>query len=142
MKRSSAPTLQDVVREAGVTAMTASIANLDFLEVLNGILEAAARHGQNMTLFSVSDWEGDEDRILRFCDGRVDGMIFIGPHPSAPFAEALDRYAPFVTLHAALPLPGIYRRLLHQRCVGLRGAGDDGGARAAGARCPRGRRVR
>jgi len=55
MKRSSAPTLQDVVREAGVTAMTASIANLDFLEVLNGILEAAARHGQNTTLFSVSD---------------------------------------------------------------------------------------
>ena len=45
---------------------------------------------------------------MRFCDGRVDGIIFIGPHLSAPFAGTLGRHAPFVTLHAALPLPGTY----------------------------------
>ncbi len=200
MERSSAPTLQDVAREAGVSAMTVSAVlngarsgtrvsaatrvrieeaaarllyrpnaaarglsrrrmdtlgvaaaidgavNLYFLEVLNGILEAAARHGQNTTIFSVSDWAGDAERILGFCDGRVDGIVFIGPSLSEPFAEMLGRRSPFVTLHGAQSLPGtcsldvdneagasmMVRHLIalgHRRIAHLTGGEDRPGAR-------------
>src|SRR5579875_3451633 len=54
-----------------VTKMDLKEINLYFLEVLNGILEVAAQHGQNTTVFSVTDWQGDEKRLLQFCDSRV-----------------------------------------------------------------------
>ncbi len=156
MKRSNVTTLQDVAREAGVSAMTVSavlngarsgtrvseptrlrvqeiaarlryrangvarglsrrcmdtlgvVAAIDghevnfyFLEVLKGILEASAERGQNTTVLSIADWERDEQRILGFCDGRVDGMIFIGSTLSAPFAGMLAHHVPFVTIHNA-----------------------------------------
>jgi LacI family transcriptional regulator len=162
MRRTNATTLQDVAREAGVTAMTVSVVlngsrsgtrvsdatrvrvqeaadrlryrpngvarglsrrcmdtigvvtvidgnelNLYFLEVLNGILEAAARHGQNTTVFSIADWAEDEKRILHFCDGRVDGMILLAPSRITPaFAEALGRHTPFVMIHGNSTHPG------------------------------------
>jgi LacI family transcriptional regulator len=155
MRRTNAPTLQDVARESGVTAMTVSVVlngarsatrvsdatrtriqeaatrlryrpnavarglsrrrmdtigvvsiidgnevNLYFLEVLNGILEGAARHGQNTTVFSIADWSRDESRILQFCDGRVDGIILIGPQRVTPsFADSLLHHSPFVMIH-------------------------------------------
>jgi LacI family transcriptional regulator len=168
MRRSNAPTLQDVAAQAGVTAMTVSVVlngarsatrvseatrlriqeaaarlhyrpnavarglsrrrmdtigivssiinsdddadlNLYFLEILNGILEAAAKHGQNTTIFSITDWSADESKILHFCDGRVDGMIFIAPQRLSPsFAEALQHHTPFVTMHANDLLPRTY----------------------------------
>jgi len=83
--------------------------NLYFLELLNGVLEGAAKHGQNTTIFSVSpDWTQNETRILEFCDGRVDGMVFIAPRLSPAFAETLQHHTPFVTLHSNRALPGIY----------------------------------
>ena len=163
MRRSSATTLQDVAREAGVATMTASVVlngarsgtrvseatrariqevaarlryrpngvarglsrlrmdtlgvvsivdegeiNLYFLEVLQGVLEGSARHGQNTTVFSISDWKADEQKILRFCDGRVDGMIFIGPIFSAEFAQTILHYTPFVALHSNGVMPNTY----------------------------------
>ncbi len=76
--------------------------NLYFLEVLNGILHAVAEQGQNATVFSISDWIHDEARILEFCDGRVDGMIFIAPHRIlAAFTEMFQHHTPFVTLHSS-----------------------------------------
>jgi len=75
--------------------------NLYFLEVLNGILAASARLGQNTTVFSIADWDKDEQKILQFCDGRVDGFIFVGPLFSAAFAETILEYAPMVTLHSS-----------------------------------------
>lgn len=155
MRRTNATTLQDVAREAGVTAMTVSVVlngsrsatrvsdatrtriqeaaarlryrpngvarglsrrrmdtigvvavvdgnelNLYFLEVLNGILEAAARHGQNTTIFSIADWQRDEKHVLEICDGRVDGIILIGPSQiRLEFIEALHHHAPFVMIH-------------------------------------------
>ncbi|MES2459339.1 MAG: LacI family DNA-binding transcriptional regulator [Armatimonadota bacterium] len=168
MRRSNAPTLQDVASQAGVTAMTVSVVlngaksatrvseatrlriqeaaarlhyrpnavarglsrrrmdtigivssiinsdeegdlNLYFLEILNGILESAAKHGQNTTIFSITDWATDESKILQFCDGRVDGMIFIAPQRLSPsFAEALQHHTPFVTMHANDLLPRTY----------------------------------
>ena len=145
MRRSNAPTLQDVAQKSGVTAMTVSVVlngansatrvspatrariiaaatelhyrpsgvarglsrrrmdiigivaivshaerNLYFLEILTSILEAAARQGQNTTVFSIKDWEADESRILQLCDGRVDGMIFVAPQRlRSEFAESL-----------------------------------------------------
>ncbi len=164
MRRSNAPTLQDVARQSGVTAMTVSVVlngarsatrvseatrvritaaaaelhyrpngvarglsrrrmdtigivaivdgperNLFFLEILTSILEAAARRGQNTTVFSVQNWEADEARILQFCDGRVDGMIFVAPaRLTSAFAESLQHHTPFVTMHSNNMLPHTY----------------------------------
>jgi LacI family transcriptional regulator len=82
--------------------------NLYFLEVLNGILEAAARNGQNATVFSIADWEKDEARITGFCDGRVDGMIFIAPCMTVEMAAALQSHTPFVTIHSDRILPNVW----------------------------------
>jgi LacI family transcriptional regulator len=154
MKRSSAPTLQDVANEAGVTAMTVSVVlngsrsatrvsdatrqriqevaerlqyrpnavarglsrrrmdaigvvavidigdvNLYFLELLNGVLEECTLRGQNTTIFSVMDWS-NEEKLLSFCDGRVDGIIFVSPVMSPEFGAALQKRTPFVTIHS------------------------------------------
>lgn len=84
-----------------VTDINGAELNLYFLEIFYGILEAAADYRQNTTVFSISDWRNDEDRILQLFDGRVDGIIFI-----APITLPLDRFAglqyhtPFVTIHS------------------------------------------
>ena len=91
----------------GVTAIVdGSDINYYFLEVLNGILEAAAEHGQNTTIFSITKWEKDEERILECCDGRIDGMILIGSQLSERFAQAFLGHTPFVTIHSNRSLPG------------------------------------
>jgi LacI family transcriptional regulator len=77
-----------------------------FLEVFNGILEAAARHDQNATVFSLHDWARDPERLHRFCDGRIDGLILLAP----AFHEdhvALPAHTPFVSIHGNVPLPGV-----------------------------------
>ena len=159
MKRSNAPTLQDIANEAGVTAMTVSVVlngsrsatrvseatrlriqelaarmryrpnavarglsrrrmdtlgvvaiidigdvNLYFLELLNGILEECAVREQNTTVFAVKDWV-DENRIMTFCDGRVDGIVFISPAMNPTFGAALQERTPFVTIHSHHPIP-------------------------------------
>lgn len=77
-----------------------------FLEVFNGILEAAARHDQNTTVFSLHDWTRDPERLHRFCDGRIDGLILLAP----TFHEdhvPLPTHTPFVSIHANIALPGV-----------------------------------
>lgn len=75
--------------------------NVYFIEVLTGILEGATRLGQNTTVFTVSSWTKDEDRILRYCDGRVDGLILVAPiDMNTEFSERLLRHTPFVMLHS------------------------------------------
>ena len=160
MRRTNATTLQDIAREAGVTAMTVSVVlngatsstrvsegtrlrinevaarlryrpnavarglsrrrmdtigvacqieggelNLYFLEVLNGILEANVAQGQSTTILSITDWLQDEPKLLAFCDGRVDGVICVGPLFSSEFAETLQHHTPFITLHSNEALP-------------------------------------
>lgn len=74
--------------------------NIYLIEVLTGILEASSRFEQNTTVFSVANWQADEEKILRFCDGRVDGLILVAPtHMTAEFSERLQRSTPFVMLH-------------------------------------------
>ncbi len=93
----------------GVAAvMEGADVNLYFLEILNGILEACAAHGQNTTIFPVSNWLHDEKKLLRFCDGRIDGMLCIGPVLSSAFAETLQNHIPFVTVHSSQTFPQIH----------------------------------
>jgi len=111
-----------------------------FLEVFNGILEAAARHDQNTTVFALHDWQKDPERLHRFCDGRIDGLILLAP----TFHEdhvPLPTHTPFVSIHANIRLPGVLnvesdeergayeitRRLLvqgHRRVLHLAGPPD------------------
>jgi LacI family transcriptional regulator len=77
-----------------------------FLEVFNGILEGAARHDQNTTVFALHDWQKDPERLHRFCDGRIDGLILLAP----TFGEdhvALPAHTPFVSIHANISIPGV-----------------------------------
>jgi len=200
MKRSNAPTLQDIANEAGVTAMTVSVVlngsrsatrvsvatrariqevadrlryrpnavarglsrsrmdtlgvvaiidigdvNLYFLELLNGILEECAIKGQNTTVFAMKDWT-DENRVLRFCDGRVDGVIFISPALTPSFGASLQERTPFVTIHSNSVIPNTTNldidneAAAHDMVQYLIGQGHrrimhvSGGTEAAGAR--------
>lgn len=82
--------------------------NLYFLEVLNGILEASAHHGQNTTVFSIVDWHADQAKVLKFCDGRVDGVILLAPlHLSGDCVRTLLHHTPFVTIHGNETLPEV-----------------------------------
>lgn len=79
-----------------------------FLEVLNGVLEGAARHGQNTTVFALKDWQADaETRLASFCDGRIDGLILIAPTLSRAAARRLPRDTPFVFIHGNTHVSGI-----------------------------------
>lgn len=77
-----------------------------FLGVFNGILQAATRHRQNTTVFTLSDWERDASRLPGLCDGRIDGLILVAPVLSREAMKELPDHTPFVALHANVPIPG------------------------------------
>lgn len=77
-----------------------------FLEVFNGILEAAARHEQTTTVFALHDWGRDTARLHGICDGRIDGLILIAPTFSRQEAN-LPAHTPFVSIHANSALPNV-----------------------------------
>lgn len=77
-----------------------------FLELFNGIIEAAARHGQNTTVFALHDWGGDTARLHGICDGRIDGLILIAPTFAAD-QVVLPSHTPFVALHANCELANV-----------------------------------
>jgi LacI family transcriptional regulator len=70
------------------------------LEIVTGILEEAARRGQNTTMFTLHDWDQDTERLHGWCDGRIDGMILIAPTLTREAAKLLPNHTPFVALHA------------------------------------------
>mgnify|MGYP000954698216 CR=1 FL=1 len=75
-----------------------------FLEVFNGIVQSAAVHGQNAAVFTIPGWEDAatlQPRLMRLCDGRVDGLIFLGPHQLDPaVAASVLQHTPLVAIHA------------------------------------------
>jgi LacI family transcriptional regulator len=70
------------------------------LEIVTGILEEAAHREQNMTMFTLHDWDQDTERLHGWCDGRIDGMILIAPTLTREAAKLLPDHTPFVALHA------------------------------------------
>lgn len=81
--------------------------NVYFLEVLNGLLESIAQNRQNATIFSIQKWDAEENRVLQFCDGRVDGVVLIAPNPSLRFVESMPQHTPFVSIHSDNFVPRI-----------------------------------
>lgn len=77
-----------------------------FLEIFNGVVAAAAQRGQNTTAFTLRDWTQAADRLCDFCDGRIDGMILLGPTFTREEVR-LPAHIPFVAIHANSPLPGV-----------------------------------
>jgi LacI family transcriptional regulator len=82
--------------------------NTYFLEIFNGVLEAALRHDQNTTVFALHNWEEDAiTRLPRFCDGRIDGLIILAPRFSPEAVAALPEHTPCITVHSNVPIPGV-----------------------------------
>lgn len=78
-----------------------------FLEVFNGVIEGANHRGQNTTVFTFSDWFKDIGRVASACDGRIDGMLLVGPTFTAETSTLLPEHTPIVALHANRSVPGI-----------------------------------
>jgi LacI family transcriptional regulator len=95
----------DAIGVVAVVENEAEVINLYFLEALNGILSESAKNGQNTTVFAIDDWEKSQQKILGFCDGRVDGMIFVGSIIPVDFGARLQQHTSFVTLHNNWNLP-------------------------------------
>lgn len=82
--------------------------NLYFLEVFNGVLQAATAAGQNTTVFTLNSWDGAERRIEGFCDGRIDGLILLAPMLEDDDASAwLPAHTPIVSIHANRAIAGV-----------------------------------
>lgn len=91
----------------GVATVFGSELNPYFLEVFNGILEAAALREKNTTVFTLHDWQRDVARLSGACDGRIDGLVLIAPTLSIDAAKVLPVHTPFVAIHSNVLLPNI-----------------------------------
>lgn len=94
-----------------VVAVQGTGLNYYFLEIFNGILEAAVQHRQSATVFGIPGWAGEQiqTELLGLCDGRVDGLIFIGPHfLDRAFIESVQQHTPLVAIHAEAPPPSLH----------------------------------
>ncbi len=74
--------------------------NYYFLALFNGVLTAATHYEQNTTVFTLKNWGKDIARLRSICDGRIDGLILIGPTFDAEQLSDLPNHTPFVALHA------------------------------------------
>ena len=81
--------------------------NLYFLEVFNGVLQAAADADQNTTVFTLGSWDGAAQRIARFCDGRIDGLILLAPMLQDDPSTWLPPHTPVVSIHANREIAGV-----------------------------------
>jgi LacI family transcriptional regulator len=81
--------------------------NLYFLEIFTGVIQAATAAGQTTTVFTLNDWREAEQRIPAFCDGRIDGLIILGPMLQEDASAWMPTHTPLVSIHANCALPGI-----------------------------------
>jgi len=74
--------------------------NLYFLEVFSGVIQGATAAGQTTSVFTLADWDEAPARIPALCDGRVDGLILLGPRLHDDGAAWLPQHTPMVSVHA------------------------------------------
>jgi LacI family transcriptional regulator len=89
------------------TTLSHNELNQYFLEVFNGVIEAAAEFDQNTTVFAVTDWKEGASRIPTICDSRIDGLILLAPLLDAEAARYLPDHTPIVSVHANQELPNV-----------------------------------
>jgi len=74
--------------------------NLYFLEVFSGVIQGAAMAGQTAAVFTLGNWADAAVRIPAFCDGRVDGLILLGPRLQGDPLPWWPQHTPLVSVHA------------------------------------------
>jgi len=89
------------------TTLSRTELNQYFLEVFNGVIEAAAEFDQNTTVFAVPDWQEGASRIPRICDSRIDGLILLAPLMEIESAKYLPDHTPIVSVHANHEMPNV-----------------------------------
>lgn len=80
--------------------------NLYFLEVFSGAIQGATAAGQTTAVFTLGDWSEAPTRIPPLCDGRVDGLILLGPRLPDDGAAWLPKHTPVVSVQADRPVSG------------------------------------
>jgi len=80
--------------------------NLYFLEVFSGVIQGATATGQTTAVFTLSDWEEAPARIPALCDGRVDGLILLGPRLQDDGSAWLPQHMPLVSVQADRSVSG------------------------------------
>jgi DNA-binding LacI/PurR family transcriptional regulator len=75
--------------------------NIVLLQLLDGVFEASVVTGQRVIVYPLTTWIKDEKHVMGYCDGSVDGYIFLGPRLSPDAARHFYRSAPMVTVHNA-----------------------------------------
>jgi LacI family transcriptional regulator len=90
-----------------VATLLGSEPNLYFLELFNGVLRGAAAAGQNTTVFTLDGWDDAAQRIARFCDGRIDGLILVAPMMQEDPSTWLPAHTPVVSIHANHTIAGV-----------------------------------
>ncbi|MED5621924.1 LacI family DNA-binding transcriptional regulator [Ideonella sp. BN130291] len=74
--------------------------NLYFLEVFSGVIQGATAAGQTTAVFTLNDWAEAPARLPALCDGRVDGLILLGPRLQDDGSAWLPRHTPMVSVQA------------------------------------------
>jgi len=89
----------------GVVAEFYNTEDIDVIihQLLNGALEAAARLNQCLIVCPVPHPSSSSLKVLDICDGRLDGLIFIGASLSEQLSEQLFRRLEYVSLYSTTP---------------------------------------
>jgi len=90
-----------------VANFTGEEPNLYFLEVFSGVIQGANAAGQTTAVFTLGDWDEAADRIPALCDGRVDGLILLGPRLPQDASAWLPQHTPMVSVHADRSVSGV-----------------------------------
>ena len=80
--------------------------NLYFLEVFSGVIQGATAAGQTTAVFTLSDWDEARAHIPALCDGRVDGLILLGPRLRDDGSAWLPQHTPMVSVQADRSVSG------------------------------------
>jgi LacI family transcriptional regulator len=71
------------------------------VHVLDGILAVTTERQWHTTLFTVAEWKDIAQDLRTYCDGRVDGLILVGPQAQDGILAALkERGIPTVLINA------------------------------------------